>query len=1507
MAHHKSGIWVFGKGGETEQILPSTATINAEGFVEFHDDVLAIKHQGALDPASVWNLSKPLTTSSSAPTGATSPPSSTDSNIRNIQSINAKASYSNAAIGFKKESGTKSSPVQDDFALFEPVFAAQNIQEHFISAVLATLSYHLCHDNGFIALNARTLVLPSSDYFRIGQDYSQTTGGTLHRERIWLITLDVHLTSLGTLLVKAWPNVPFDLSWTLNSRQALSLPKSLSDGTTLFLAPSGKVGRYCGPSILDVSGAMLDAVGTPMEKFPQGFLFQEHSMIRWKKQCLIWLARKGMNVDALESGGWIMVQVRLHLNPLSPIDAVEDDLWSPAEKLITIAWPAVLCFKRISSDVDDKPTSKEASGHDPLAFAEGWFGARAIRDATMAKRRKERESNAAAVHAQAEIDARNLASNNFSPAGLRRASVAGAVYPTPPDGIQPAIGATPSFDGNGSTPGLPNPQNLALESEHIVLPKGEPEDADGSLWDSGEAKRGQIITTALDFNDNENDNLFGDMGGELFGENDITDADFSFFDEPDLVENMEHNVTNDENAFEDKKEGAIEHKALGDASTDNINFGAELDVVMAETDLDKNHRYKDGEGSADQATQMPTNLNRGHDPSGSPKCATTKRSPSPPLSPGQIFKKLSTPGVVSGDKREPKLIDRAVGLFGGVPFHQSLSSFNKKYGTHGRFRYPPINRSSGQPLSRSLPRTGYLNKIRKQRPTEVKLLSQALISPQEVLDPELDNNENLSDMESPIYSHPASPISDQDDTSASTGDSPLIILPGLKRKRGSNNTNDDDDEDMTSSFHDLKVDRMQYLQAPDPLELLDYSLVEADPADWSLASFLSSPEPRHLTGSLGDAEYIASAQVLADQAIYQTLQIPFLSDNFDDSHADNGIDGHSVKILVQQKLSYAAKTCFDRATGCTMAAFADVQDLPHNGPGNRTVSRPTPISRVPHTLEPTKPSSIFNIPAPHLEVQRSESKITVLPPAVPFWENLGLAPCKGGKDVSAICIYPDWGGVADSVEAFLEQIRNAYESSRLGSHDRFSHADLVDGLVPMDFGDSALLSVADHQAVLSKIQETSAKVGGLLAAGTISETNLVIYYVYDSQSPELLVPICSAFHDLFEVYKESLENEKLPVSNELVFQLVPMNFIASKASLVVPPPTEYTRLAMEVYDRCVDLNTGTSVPSIILEQSLPRAIDFKQTSNPSASPLQENSCMHVAYAQSIDDRWITAAWTDNTGMQQMTASYCLGRRNSPLTTSFSNIAREIWETTLGIIAVQKVNWRILIAKSGVMDPPEIEFWQSLASENHQTLAAKESNAQITLTLITVDTDPSLELLPPSISVAPNILAAQSSVYTTPVSTPQASIFSPEPGSVSTPSRDTGPANAPTPNDSSAELKIDADATLVDITDQTWGAILSHRLNNSRSLLEFNPTLISGYLIKRSGTIPSDVPIVIEVNIVHSEVYPRLLDPLLREILGLYRGLATLARVRGCVNPVKDGRPWHITAVEKGVQALYMLM
>lgn len=121
---------------------------------------------------------------------------------------------------------------------------------------------------------------------------------------------------------------------------------------------------------------------------------------------------------------------------------------------------------------------------------------------------------------------------------------------------------------------------------------------------------------------------------------------------------------------------------------------------------------------------------------------------------------------------------------------------------------------------------------------------------------------------------------------------------------------------------------------------------------------------------------------------------------------------------------------------------------------------------------------------------------------------------------------------------------------------------------------------------------------------------------------------------------------------------------------------------------------------------------------------------------------------------------------------------------------------------------------------------------------------------------------------------------------------------------------DPNDRLIDITDQSWGAVLSHRLNNSNSLLELNLALVSGYLIKSGGMIGDEPPLLLEVNIVYSEVVgnPRTFhEGLLREVLGHYRNLNTLARVRGVIHPVKDVRPWHLAAVQKAVKALYVLM
>lgn len=806
---------------------------------------------------------------------------------------------------------------------------------------------------------------------------------------------------------------------------------------------------------------------------------------------------------------------------------------------------------------------------------------------------------------------------------------------------------------------------------------------------------------------------------------------------------------------------------------------------------------------------------------------------------------------------------------------------NEKYSAHGHFNFSAKLKPKQAVNQIELPQTQYLSSRRRMQENGPEFGNIARILTEKELDSSANSREPMDYL---LDSDGASQVSEQDDTSHATNDLSLFSNLGVKRK-----WENEDGDDMASTFDALAMELEHSASTPQSISGSQIPLLEADPADWSLTTYFMSPEPDIQSNTLSDLERIATAQILADQAVSGTLQIP------KSAAAETPFTSNSTFTTreLMSSVARAAKSCLREINSCNMRSFLEIQGIPVLNQGLRLPPRPIVNPRAPTTVDAAKANNPFPIPPPQLEVRRSDTKLSVLPAAITFWENLGLGPSNGPKDVSAVCVYPNFDGVAANADIFLDQMRSVYECSRLGSHDRLVTKDLTDGLMPF-IVESPQQNKLHH---LTALKDVASRLSRILSSAEVEEKNFVVYFIYPIDNSALLVHICSAFQHLFNLYRKALSERKVKAANELVLQLIPQDFVSSSTFLAVPLPSEYFRLAMEVYDRCIDFISSSSTPAIMLEQPLPKTVDFKLNANPSASLLQENTCLHVAYAQSIDDRWITATWTDNRGTQQMTASYCLGRRNEPITMPFSDVANEIWETTLDFIANKKIHWRIMIARVGVMEPSEIDFWTGLATT--------ESDAQVSLTLMTVQTDPSLRLLPASITLAPNANTATSVV--TPVSTPQAlqsSIVSP--GDAATPAKDN--ASAATPADGPVEP--DSDARLIDSTDQSWGAVLAHRLNNSNSLMELNPALISGYLIKRGGVNSDDPPIIMEVNILYSEVVgnPRTFhEGLLREILGYYRGLGTLARVRGLVDAVGDVRPWHIAAAEKAVKALYMLM
>lgn len=154
-----------------------------------------------------------------------------------------------------------------------------------------------------------------------------------------------------------------------------------------------------------------------------------------------------------------------------------------------------------------------------------------------------------------------------------------------------------------------------------------------------------------------------------------------------------------------------------------------------------------------------------------------------------------------------------------------------------------------------------------------------------------------------------------------------------------------------------------------------------------------------------------------------------------------------------------------------------------------------------------------------------------------------------------------------------------------------------------------------------------------------------------------------------------------------------MRFLASPEFIVVPSQAEYLSLALEVYSRCPPRDQTSclvnSAPPTLLAESLPKNICFKLTAE-RLSPLLEGRTLHVACSRSLDQRWVTAAWTDNTGSIQHTISYCLRFRDAKAGRSVTDIRKEIWAATKDIMDRIQAQWRVVIVNTEPLDQEEVD-------------------------------------------------------------------------------------------------------------------------------------------------------------------------------------------------------------------------
>ena len=442
-----------------------------------------------------------------------------------------------------------------------------------------------------------------------------------------------------------------------------------------------------------------------------------------------------------------------------------------------------------------------------------------------------------------------------------------------------------------------------------------------------------------------------------------------------------------------------------------------------------------------------------------------------------------------------------------------------------------------------------------------------------------------------------------------------------------------------------------------------------------------------------DSTFMGIAQMVMDQAVSGSSIFQGLSGRASDQ---DFLARQEADNQIEKLVTTMSSSCNKVSKRCTISDYAGLGEK-DTASVNWEQIAPLQGQKPPRLAYPIKPpsagaaQSIFKLQTPYTCVRRTGSSLDIAASSLRFWEELSLPPAHDGKNVTAFCMFPDDENADIHVATFLNMIKGAYQSCNLGFHDL--GADLpkyINGQVPlsMDEGAESTPELNDKCELLGR------QLGKLGLRGG----NTVIYII-DSSDPERSPPtLCAAFLNLFEAYNIALSETVIDEPNDLVLQIVPSSLLFSPDTVPMPSPSDYRRLAFEVYDRCGPNQRDShrkhpqylSVPAIRLAKAVPKAIDLRLTPESYTPRLQFDNCIHIAYVWKPGDHWLTASWTDNQGVLSWNACYCFGEEEETPWNSFADIIKEIWDTTLEMMHLGYPPWRLFICKQSPVDRKELD-------------------------------------------------------------------------------------------------------------------------------------------------------------------------------------------------------------------------
>lgn len=797
-----------------------------------------------------------------------------------------------------------------------------------------------------------------------------------------LTTLNVQLIASGKLIVSSQTIPQAGLTRLCSPRDDVTDVLGVQPGTDLWLCPNGTIARLV--------TANIDSPTVPSP----GYSAAENTPAKrtqWKLDVLQWLSNFGLQIDSVDEETWVEVEV---WEPL--FSRLAGEAWRQSDDsqyglpLKRILWPARFCFRRVSPSATTSRCQNFLD--DPLDFAERW-------SATSSSLKLNQDAQNNPVSESQPRDLEMPSPRNDYPENMESLSriaqypdlqTINLVYPTPPDGAT-ALGLnTANSDAFPDDPEFGLPQ-VPGQNTTIGRPGLSPDDAPAS---------GLGVGSGL-YDASDDEDLFGDINEKDFGSKGITDADFSFFDEPGPLEDIDNGVDDQEplrvaqESNNSEAEGVVDEKLPGDSTSGTLGY-AELPPPGLEQK--EQNAFPDQERmDLKHSVQL-----RGR----------TGQTISPPLSPMEIKKIL-----FSGS--DTKHSDHAQvsckhGHYHPVVFEGKLEDWDQKYGTTGKFWFSSKDASGlSNEASDVIPTIG-LPPRGRHTTTAARPIKHADHNFQPELTVGRLRSASSSSSGSSYDSHAM--VSERVPTP--------MGLPPLKRKRA---PSDPEIPSAASPEKSSWPDTESTFRTENATFLGNFL---ANFSDWSLTGYFSALQPPQLPALIRREEQMEVAQLVADQITQSSL--------------DHGLDGR-IGLLDLQNEGLPLRMYLDDTTFLGETTHLDLK-------GYTSVQEDMAPNSSQQPSKDTK-GLISKIPAPHVRVRRGKEFLEALPPTASFWETFGLEPAHGPKDVSAYCIHPH--AASKAADVFLKRLGLLYQSCSLGTHIRGDKSKAFDqGLGTWETGSS---------------------------------------------------------------------------------------------------------------------------------------------------------------------------------------------------------------------------------------------------------------------------------------------------------------------------------------------------------------------------------------------------------------------------------------------------------------------